>query len=53
MAPVMVLLLPFMILFFTFTILPILSSVVLSFTSYDMVNVPKFMGLTNYIRMFL
>lgn len=53
MAPVMVLLLPFMILFFTFTILPILSSVVLSFTSYDMVNVPKFMGFTNYIRMFL
>lgn len=53
MAPVMVLLLPFMILFFTFTILPILSSVVLSFTSYDMVNIPKFMGLTNYIRMFL
>ena len=53
MAPVMVLLLSFMILFFTFTILPILSSVVLSFTSYDMVNVPKFMGLTNYIRMFL
>lgn len=53
MAPVMVLLLPFTILFFIFTILPILSSVVLSFTSYDMVNVPKFMGLTNYIRMFL
>lgn len=53
MAPVMVLLLPFMILFFTFTILPIISSVVLSFTSYDMVNIPKFMGLTNYIRMFL
>lgn len=53
MAPVMVLLLPFMILFFTFTILPILSSVVLSFTSYDMVNIPKFTGLKNYIRMFL
>ena len=46
------LLAPFLILFFIFTILPVLSSVVLSFTSYDMVSVPKFSGLTNYLRMF-
>ena len=47
-----VLLAPFVILFFIFTILPVLSSIVLSFTSYDMVSVPKFSGLSNYLRMF-
>ena len=49
----MILVLPFAILFFLFTILPVLSSIVLSFTSYDMLNTPKFIGLENYIRMFL
>ena len=49
----MVLLTPFLVLFFLFTILPILASIFLSFTSYDMLNAPKFMGLDNYIRMFL
>ena len=45
------LLLPFTILFFVFTILPILSSVVLSFTSFNMLSAPKFIGLENYARM--
>lgn len=49
----MILLLPFAILFFLFTLLPVMVSVVLSFTSYDMLNTPKFIGLENYIRMFL
>ena len=49
----MILLLPFAILFFLFTLLPVMASVVLSFTSYDMLNTPKFIGLENYIRMFL
>ncbi len=44
--------LPFLVLFFIFTILPILSSVVLSFTDFDAVSVPKFIGLENYFRMF-
>ncbi|MBE6779906.1 MAG: sugar ABC transporter permease [Ruminococcaceae bacterium] len=43
---------PFLILFFVFTILPILSSVVLSFTTYDMISAPKFNGISNYIKMF-
>ena len=43
---------PFMILFFTFGILPILSSMVLSFFDYDMVSTPIFIGFENYIRMF-
>lgn len=42
---------PFLILFFLFTILPVLSSLVLSFFSYDMISLPKFNGLTNYLRM--
>ncbi|MGN0493470.1 MAG: carbohydrate ABC transporter permease [Acutalibacteraceae bacterium] len=46
-------LLPFMLLFFMFTILPVLSSVVLSFTSFDMFHMPRFAGADNYIRMFL
>lgn len=47
-----VMLSPFLVLFFVFTILPILSSVVLSFTTYDMISTPKFAGLSNYIKMF-
>lgn len=46
------LLLPFMLLFTVFTILPILASLVLSFFDYDMVSTPIFVGLDNYLRMF-
>lgn len=42
---------PFLLLFFVFTALPVLSSIVLSFTSYDMISAPKFAGLSNYLRM--
>lgn len=44
---------PFISLFFLFTIIPVVSSVILSFFNYDMVNAPKFIGLDNYFRMFL
>lgn len=44
---------PFAILFFLFTVLPIVSSVYLSFTNYDMINTPKFVGIGNFTRMFL
>lgn len=43
---------PFFILFFAFTVLPVLGSMVLSFFSFDMVNPIKFVGLDNYLRMF-
>ena len=43
---------PFLILFFLFTILPVLSSVVLSFFSYDTISFPQFNGIQNYLRMF-
>lgn len=44
--------LPFMLLFFLFSILPVLSSIVLSFFDYDMISAPIFHGFGNYIRMF-
>ncbi len=43
---------PFMALFFLFNILPVLASVALSFTDYDMVSSPIFYGVGNYVRMF-
>lgn len=42
---------PFLIFFILFTVLPILSSMVLSFTSYDLLSSPKFIGIDNYRRM--
>ena len=51
--PSYVMLAPFFIFFFIFLVLPILSSIVLSFTTYDMINAPTFEGLGNYVRMFL
>lgn len=43
---------PFLILFFLFTLLPILSSVFLSFFDYDIVNPLKFVGFGNYSFIF-
>lgn len=45
------LLLPFFILFFVFMVLPVLSSMVLSFFNFDMVSKPSFIGFGNYTRM--
>src|SRR5690554_5131849 len=46
-------LLPFLLLFCYFIVLPILSSIGLSFTYFDMVQPPQYIGIRNYIRMFL
>ena len=43
---------PFLIMFFVFTVLPIAASMVLSFFSYDMINRFKFIVFYNYLRMF-
>ena len=43
---------PFMIAFVLFSVIPIISSMVLSFFDYDMVSTPIFAGLENYLRMF-
>lgn len=46
-----IMLLPWLLIFILFTLIPIISAVVLSFSSYDMINAPKFSGMENYIRM--
>ena len=46
------LLAPFMSFFILCTLIPVGSSVVLSFFDYDMVSTPIFTGLQNYMRMF-
>ncbi len=43
--------LPFFLVFTIFTLIPILVSVVLSFTSFNMVEAPSFEGLANYINL--
>jgi len=42
---------PFIIGFFIFTIVPLLTSLYLSFTSYDVLNPPRWVGLDNFKRM--
>ena len=44
---------PYMILFLIFTVIPVLASIGISFTSFDMLSVPKPVGLMNYERMLL
>lgn len=39
---------PFLIFFVVFTIVPVIASIVLSFTDYNMMSAPHFVGLTNY-----
>lgn len=46
-------LLPFLFFFVVFIILPILASVVLSFTDFNMLQWPKFVFLENYTSLFL
>lgn len=48
-----VLLAPFLVLFVLMTVMPILSSIVLSFFDFDMVSMPSFSGVKNYLRMFV
>lgn len=42
---------PFAIVFITFTFLPVILSIYLSFTSFNMVDLPSFVGLKNYINL--
>ena len=44
---------PYAILFFTFFILPICSSIFFSFTYYNILEAPRFIGLQNYINLVL
>lgn len=44
---------PFMLLFFVFTVLPVVFSMALSFTEFNLLEPPKIVGMDNYIRLFL
>lgn len=44
---------PFMIAFFLFTVIPVMAAIVLSFTDFNMLQAPNFVGLDNYKTMFL
>ena len=44
---------PYFILFFLFTVLPVIMSVAFSFTYYNMLEMPEFIGWKNYIKLFL
>ncbi|MBA3627987.1 MAG: sugar ABC transporter permease, partial [Chloroflexi bacterium] len=43
---------PWLIGFLVFTAGPMLASLPLSFTSYDVINTPSFIGLDNYVSLF-
>lgn len=44
---------PYFILFFFFTVLPVAMSIGFSFTYYNMLELPEFIGWKNYIKLFL
>lgn len=44
---------PFMIFFIIFTVIPVLMSLPMGFTDFNMAQPPKFVGLSNYISLFL
>ncbi len=48
-----IMLAPYFILFFFFTVLPVLMAIGISFTYYNMLEMPQFVGWKNYIKLFL
>lgn len=44
---------PFMILFLIFTVFPVFLSMILSFTDFNLLEMPNWVGFDNYIRLFL
>ncbi len=44
---------PFMIFFIIFTVIPVVMSLPMGFTDFNMAQTPKFVGLSNYINLFL
>lgn len=45
--------LPFFIIFCIFTVCPVVISILIGFTDFNMLEMPKFVGVDNYIRLFL
>lgn len=48
-----VLMAPYSVLFLVFTLIPISAAVLLSFTYFNMLEAPRWIGFTNYINLFL
>ena len=44
---------PFLVLFFLFTLIPVVVGIFLSFTNYNMLEMPSFIGITNYKMLIL
>ena len=44
---------PYMIIFTLFTVIPVLLSIVISFTDFNLLEMPNFVFFDNYIRLFL
>ena len=44
---------PFYLIFLSFTVVPVLLSLVLSLTDFNMLEFPNFVGMSNYTRLFL
>ncbi|MBS5480392.1 MAG: sugar ABC transporter permease [Clostridiales bacterium] len=44
---------PYMLIFLTFTVVPVIVSMVLSLTKYDVLQSPEFIGLRNYTNLFI
>lgn len=44
---------PFLILFSVFTVIPVFATIVISFTNYNVLETPEFVGWQNYINLFV
>ena len=44
---------PYMLVFTCFTVLPVVLSILISFTDFNMLEVPNIVWLDNYVRLFL
>ncbi len=51
--PFYIMLAPFYILFVLFTIIPVVSSAFLSLTNFNMMQMPSFVGIDNFVKLFL
>ena len=51
--PMILMVIPFMVIFAMMVVIPIIASIVLSFTNFDAIQFPKFVGFDNYMRMFV
>ena len=44
---------PFLVIFFIFTLLPVVLSFILSFTDFNGLEIPRFIFFENYLQLFL